>query len=354
MTEVIDKFISEKKYIETLEQCKIENMPNLGILLNKIWKSKDIELPLNIMNELNDMDKNSKIIKVMVLCYWTSPEECCKMWNRQSKGDNTWNNIQLVSEEPADYYVIISSTTYNLEHVDPKKIIIFRMNPNMENQDYWEEYKSPDKDKYLFVGYHEEHFNNNEWWLSKTYKQLCEEKIEKNNDFDGILSAIISNKYSDPGHKKRVDFIKFVETKGFKFDVFGGNNFEWKDYKGTLPERAKDNGLFPYKYTFNVENFSLNGYFTEKLIDGILSECLTFYHGCKDISKYLDERAYVWLDLEDFEMDFQKIKTMIEEDEWSKRIDFIRKEKKKILNELQFFPRLEKIISNSSNSSNNN
>jgi hypothetical protein len=50
------------------------------------------------------------------------------------------------------------------------------------------------------------------------------------------------------------------------------------------------------------------------------------------------------LELEDFEHDYNVIKTMIENDEWSKRIEYIRLAKQKILNEQQFYPRIAKII----------
>ena len=139
--------------------------------------------------------------------------------------------------------------------------------------------------------------------------------------------------------------MKFLETKDIKIDVFGnGNKSNWNNHKGTLPYHCKDNGLFPYKYTFNAENNSINNYYTEKIIDAILSECLIFYNGCPNIKEFLDERVFVWLDLEDFEKDYQIIKKAIEGDLWSERIEFIRKEKNRILDELQFFPRLEKII----------
>ena len=54
--------------------------------------------------------------------------------------------------------------------------------------------------------------------------------------------------------------------------------------------------------------------------------------------------AYVQLGLQNFEKDADLMKKAIDEDWWSKRIDVIRREKKRILNELQFFPRLEKIL----------
>ena len=100
----------------------------------------------------------------------------------------------------------------------------------------------------------------------------------------------------------------------------------------------------PYKYIFNVENFQINNYYTEKLIDGILSECLVFYHGCPNIKELIDEKAFVWLELSNFEQDYKLIKKAIEEDWWSERLSYIKQAKTKILDELQFFPRLEKII----------
>jgi L-rhamnose mutarotase len=158
------------------------------------------------------------------------------------------------------------------------------------------------------------------------------------------MSTVLSSKYFDPGHIKRIDFVKFLESKNMDVDVFGSNEFNYKRYKGSLPYAFKDDGLFPYKYTFNVENKSVLNYVTEKLADGILSECLTFYSGCKNASCHFDERAFVYLELEDFEHDYNVIKTMIENDEWSKRIEYIRLAKQKILNEQQFYPRIAKII----------
>jgi hypothetical protein len=62
------------------------------------------------------------------------------------------------------------------------------------------------------------------------------------------------------------------------------------------------------------------------------------------VSDYIDPRAYVQLDMADFEGSYRTIKTAIVEDWWSQRIDIIRQEKQKILNELAFFPTVERII----------
>ena len=104
----------------------------------------------------------------------------------------------------------------------------------------------------------------------------------------------------------------------------------------------KDDGLMPYKYTIACENCSEPGYFTEKLADAILSECLCFYWGCPNLEEYIDGDAFVRLDLDNFEGSMEIVKRAIVEDWWVKRIDIIRREKKKILEEIGFFPRLKK------------
>jgi hypothetical protein len=280
----------------------------------------------------------STSIRVKLFCNWTDPQSLAALWN----------SIEIVSENP-DYFVVVNSTRScdvdaPRSEEELRRTVLFRMEPHMHRRpDLWGEYTDPDpkRDQFLFAGYHEEHFNNNEWHLSKTYSELMNMSIEKT--IDGV-SAILSNKYVDPGHVLRVDFVKQLEEAGLNVAVFGGNKFEWRDYRGSLPSHAKEGGLFPYKYTFNVENFCIENYYTEKLIDGILSECLTFYYGCPNIRELIDERAYVWLDLNNFGASVEKVKEAIETDLWSKRLVYIRAAKQKILNETQFFPRLEQIL----------
>ena len=104
------------------------------------------------------------------------------------------------------------------------------------------------------------------------------------------------------------------------------------------------NGLLPYKYHFAAENNSEYGYATEKIWEPILCETLCFYWGCPNLHEYIDPQSYVQLPLDNFEESLKIVKQAIEEDWWSQRIDIIRREKQKILNELGFFPNLNKII----------
>lgn len=283
----------------------------------------------------------NKYKRVMIHCSWTSSKEIWEIWKKMSFDNNgTWNDIKLVYDYPADFHVVINST---YDNIDLSKTIYFCMEPYLDPKFWGDFWSSPSPSLFLFYARHGdnvEHYNNLEWHLSKSYCELINYSPKKNK----ILSTILSQKYFDPGHKKRIDFVKFLDKRNLDIDVYGNNRFGYKNYKKELPYHCKDEGLFNYKYTFNAENNNINGYFTEKLIDGILAECLVFYNGCPDIDKYIDPKAFVYLELVDYEYDFQIVKKAIENDLWSERIAYIRKAKEKILNDLQFFPRISKIL----------
>ena len=346
----IDKLIAENNNEQAVEECINQNLYNLAFLLSKIMKINKFDN--KIQSNINDLPSFQKTIseksfekRVVLCCSWTTSENLCNTWKKMSKNNLIWDNIKIVSSEPADYYCVINRPPDNIK-IDKKKTILFRMEPNMENdQRQWsEEWANPKTEDFLFIGSHNLYLNNFEWHLSKNYQQLSTENIEKDDSLSNVLTTILSDKYIDKGHIKRVDFVKFLEKKGITVDVFGGNRFLWKNYKGSLPYHNKDESLLPYKYSFNCENHSIKNYCTEKLIDGILSETLTFYSGCYNVKDYIDEKAFVYLELSNFEKDYQTIKTAIDEDWWSQRLPYIKEAKKKILNDLQFFPRLHKII----------
>lgn len=321
--------------IKVLEYCRDNDLFFLGKYLGRLNKSNNSEYH-NLMSIIES--PQSKVIKIKLLCNWCSSKELCNLWNKMSKGNGSWNSIQISSDDKCDYYVIINSPQN--EYYDPDRTIVFQMEPDMKKELHkWGEWSEPKNCLKVFT--HEVSFNNNEWHLSKTYKQLCEEPIIKSLN---ILSTVLSEKYRDSGHMKRIDFVKYLEKKGLPIHVYGTNSFKYKQYMGSLPYHNKDSAIFPYKYTFNVENKSIKNYYTEKLVDGILGECLVFYSGCWNVREYLDERAYVYLELSDFEKDYNIILKAINEDWYTQRLPYIKEAKNKILNGLQFFPRLEKII----------
>lgn len=297
------------------------------------------------MISINSINKT----KIKLLCNWTDSENLKELWNKMTKGNYTWNNIEIVTKEPVDFYVIINSPPKG-EFYNRKKTIVFQMEPHMEKNYLWGEWGDPvDSEFFKVLKHRYGDYNNNEWHLSLTWNQLHETEIKKSKEFETTLSTILSNKKNDIGQKRRCEFINFLETKNdINLHIYGDKDVanDKKNYMGNLPHHKKDAALFPYKYNFNCENNQIAYYYTEKLIDGILSESLTFYCGCPNITSLIDPNCYVILTLEDFESDYQTIKKTIKDNLYEERIDFIKKEKKRILDTLQFFPRLEKIIYN--------
>lgn len=325
MSQEIDKLISEDNLQQAIVRCSEEGKHSLAKFLSLIGNKK----------------------RILLICNWTDSKTLCELWNKMSKGNYTWNNIEIVYQEPADFYCVINSPPNGYVIPDLSKTIYFQMEPHMSsNQQMWGEWGLPSdiiKSSLLFCGIHSEHYNNNEWHLSKTYNQLSTEKVIKLESYNNIISTVLSNKYRDPGHIKRIDFVQFLEKKGIIADVYGTDR-GWKNYKGQLKSYEKDNALFPYKYTFNAENHEIDNYYTEKLIDGILAECLVFYWGCPNICSLIDSRAFVKLELVDFEKDLLIIQEALRDNWWEQRLPYIQEAKKKILNETSFFPRLSKII----------
>jgi Glycosyltransferase family 10 (fucosyltransferase) C-term len=339
MSKLIDDYISQNNMTEAIAQCFREEKNSLGILFTKICKDSNIHI------ELDQLNFKKEKVRVLLMCNWCDSITLCNMWNKMSKGDYCWNNIQIVWEKPVDYFVVINCPQKNESlSLDLKKTILFHMEPHMDRDEHiWGEWAKPNSDLFKFCGTHKSVYNNNEWWLSKTYSELCSESVTKDREVARILSTVLSDKYNNPGHIRRVDFVKFLEKK-MDVHVYGSNKFEWKNYRGSLPPREKDNAMFPYKYVFNAENHEIRNYYTEKFIDGILAECLIFYWGCPNIRDFFDERAFVKLELINFEQDYQLITRAIEENWWEQRLPYIRAAKNSILNEKQFFPRLESII----------
>ncbi len=211
----------------------------------------------------------------------------------------------------------------------------------------WGDFSQPDESKFLKVfGRKTNDYNNVFWQLELNYNQLVNLKYDVKVKKD-IVSSICSSKYFDEGHIARVDFLKFLESKNdIPLDIYNSDNeHNFINYRTPLtPYVDKSKGIVPYKYYFMVENNYEPNFITEKLWEPILCETLCFYYGCPNVTDYINKDAFVLLDMNDFEKSYQIMKEAIESDLWSSRIDIIRKEKLKIINEMSFLPRIEKVI----------
>jgi len=363
MTNIYDKIntlCSENNTSEIIHLCVEYKLYSLGLFLctNVLYKRKN-QLPIHddiqkfynyFLQKIiqdnqqdNQQDKQQEeTITLKLLCNWTSSKELTKLWNKMTKGDYKWNNLKLImNDDIPDYYVVIN---YTDENIPLGKCIYFPMEPNMTKETWGRWVDEEIKQQCFFYADHTLYYNNIEWHLDKTYNELLLEPIEK--IYNNEISCILSAKYTDEGQRKRINFTKYIDNY-LDVHVYGSNKFRYKNYKGELPYHNKNNGLFPYKYHFNAENNNTNDYYiTEKLIDGILSECVVFYYGTNKVYELFDPECFVKLNLDNFEQDLQLIKNCIDNDVWTQKISIIRKEKHRILNNLSMFSRIEKILKN--------
>ena len=292
--------------------------------------------------------KKEEFLTVKPLCNWCTSEELCTRWNKVTKGNRTWNKLKLVHTETADYYAIINKPLSESSYYVPERTVVFHMEPKCTDTGQtwgtktWGEWAEPDETKFLQVRTHAKFCNNAVWELDETYEELCNLKPEKTQE--NAISSICSSKYFDPGHIKRVDFLKFLEDKGdLSVHIFGyDNKLGFKTYRG--PGDPKIEKIAPYKYYFMCENNAEINYITEKLWDSLLCETLCFYWGCPNVEDIIDPRAYVKLNMDDFEEAYKVIKQAIQENWYEQRLPFIRKEKERVLNYFSFMPTMERII----------
>ncbi len=187
-----------------------------------------------------------------------------------------------------------------------------------------------------FTGYSNSR-NMLEWHLKLSVNEL-ETHPEKSLD----LSAIVSLENRHPGHHKRLELISFLDTE-LKYHLYGRDVHDLTQYRGPLKD--KNLGLLPFRYHIAIESCSEPGYFTEKIADGILAECLCFYWGCPNIEDFIDSRAFIRLP-DSKEDCLRVIKESIDGDEFGKRIGYIRTEKKRLIHGWSIFPTLLRIIAN--------
>ena len=294
-------------------------------------------------------------IRIKMLCNWCSSEDLCKEWLKMTKGTSgtyKWNNLEITwSDNDIDYYVIINKPRPGDKYI-AEKSIIYHMEPWCAgNQNWgvktWGSWAKPDPKQFLQVRSHDHFINTVFWQLSLTYDQLqiMDMQAQKRPELDKVVSSICSSKYFDPGHKKRIDFLKYLESKDFPVHIYNEDNqHEFKNYKGKAkPSVDKEKGIVPYKYYFMCENNAEHNFITEKLWEPILCESLCFYWGCPNVADIVDPRAFVQLDMNDFETAYNTMNAAIQKNMWKDRLPFIKAAKQKIL-ENSFFPTLEKVL----------
>jgi GR25 family glycosyltransferase involved in LPS biosynthesis len=290
-----------------------------------------------------------KTIRVkMIGNYWPTGKELCDEFRLMiPHGKESYDNIFITHEDhDIDYYVIINMPPSDGSLYDPKKTIVFTMEPEARYSKFgrsqWGDWFEPDHSKFLHVHSHQRYLNVAQW----KFKIPCEILTKPFQKEIERVATIISYKNYFIGHKKRIDFVRYVESRNKNMiDAFGRSNFHnFECYTGSVKNEDTSSVLIPYKYYFMAENNWEHNYATEKIWEPILCESLCFYWGCPNLEDYIDPRSFVRVDLDDFEKSYATMVQAISENWWEQRIQYIRQAREKILNELGFFPTIKTIL----------
>jgi hypothetical protein len=95
------------------------------------------------------------------------------------------------------------------------------------------------------------------------------------------VSIISSGKRQLDGHRLRHEVIKKYKKN---IDVYG---------KGYKEIRKKITGLKEYRFQIVIENCKTDYWFTEKLIDCLITGTVPIYYGCPSIGKFFNEKGFV-------------------------------------------------------------
>lgn len=98
------------------------------------------------------------------------------------------------------------------------------------------------------------------------------------------ISIIASNKKQTYGHILRHNVINSFDSD---IDVFG---------RGWNPLEYKLDGLKDYRFSIVIENCKRDYWFTEKLIDCLVTGTVPIYWGCPSIGDFFDTRGFIIFD----------------------------------------------------------
>ena len=167
----------------------------------------------------------------------------------------------------------------------------------------------------------------------RTYDQIVSRSHEKRNMISTVCS---SKKQRHTLHNKRYQFTQDLKKKVPELDIFGHGVRDMED---------KAEALDDYQYHVAIENYQGEHHWTEKLADPFLALCLPFYFGCLNVTDYFPEESFIPIDIFDLEGSYEIIRKAIKDNEYQKRLPYIREAQRKVLTEYNLFAVISREIS---------
>jgi len=174
------------------------------------------------------------------------------------------------------------------------------------------------------------------WRFGTGYADLKARPIVKRRHLTNTLCITWSGKRSDPVMS---DFLRFLEKRGIAIDVYGKSDPGFGRYRGSSGKR--EDGYFDYRYCIALEVEPDPQFASSKLWEPIIAECLCFYWGRPE---HVDPMVFMPVDPRNFEQGYRIISQALENDEWSRRIESILREKTKLMDHYGLMPNIKSAV----------
>ena len=276
---------------------------------------------------------------VRIIKDWNSPD----IFRQTPDGDKIWDEVEFTTDEirEFDYLVVLNTTNKEVIFKCRKNgKFLFTQEPPIPRYKWHKKiFKYVDE---VFTSWDikgAKIINNHgclPWHINKTYDELI--NLEPNDGFvkQDKISWITSNLRLNKGHILRMDFKDKIEGH-LDFDLFGRGFKEIDD---------KFDVVYPYKYSFAIENSCYEDYWTEKIADCFLSWTIPIYYGCPNISKYFPENSMIHIDPSKPEEAVKIIQKAMDENFWEKNFDSLKEARELVLHKYQLFPFIANKVNN--------
>lgn len=160
----------------------------------------------------------------------------------------------------------------------------------------------------------------------RTYDEMvAHPPVDKTLDLATVCS---SKQQRHTLHHTRYVFVQELKALLPEMDIFGhGVRF--------ISDKAE--ALDPYRYHLAIENHVSEHHWTEKLSDAFLGLTLPFYYGCPNAADYFPPESYISIDINDVKGAAAVIKQAIADNEYEKRLPFIKEARRRVLEEYNMF-----------------
>ena len=217
-----------------------------------------------------------------------------------SRGNAGWDNLTVFTDSNIGWCKKVESPKKLLWIMEPRAIWA-TYDPNLKQ--FNEAFEIEDESLLGIITHDEEMLNK---YPDKTFKSVvggcwvndfCEYKLDGSGINRHIIadeplhniSTMISHKDAVGGHVLRHQVVNEFPSPGTwgneYLDSFGTGVGKFLNYK--------EPALTPYLFHIAIENSQTINYFTEKLIDALVTSTVPIYWGCPNISDYFNIEGFI-------------------------------------------------------------